>query len=381
MTSGCGTAAENRLLYFSPVFWRSYAQRPHYFAEYFLSNVGSRVLWVDPYLSRLPKMSDLRQTPRLHDQNTRTLPGLQVRGVPALPVEPLPGGMAVNALLFWRPLWKALEQFCAGGRTVIGVGKPTGLAMKALEALPHCGSFFDAMDDFPQFHSGLSRRAVQKYEEGIARRVDEIYASSTFLVHKWSSIHGRVTRIFNACDTRNLGELPIAPRSSTPHFGYLGSVASWFDWGLLLDLARAFPEARVHLVGPVFTPPPSRLPENVVLHAACPQEEVKAYYDTFTLGLIPFKLNPLTRGVDPIKYYEYRAHGLPVLTTPFGEMADRSRENGVFVLEGGDSLKGAVRNAMAFKDDAGSVGRFREENNWPHRLKSSGAFGPNLLNR
>jgi hypothetical protein len=156
-------------------------------------------------------------------------------------------------------------------------------------------------------------------------------------------------------------------------------VASWFDWGLLLDLARAFPEARIHLVGPVFTPPPSRLPDNVVLHAPCAQEEVKAYYGTFTLGLIPFKLNALTRGVDPIKYYEYRAHGLPVLTTPFGEMAGRGHESGVFIVTGDKSLKQVVQDAMAFKDDAESVGRFREENSWSHRLKSSGAFGPTLF--
>jgi hypothetical protein len=37
-------------------------------------------------------------------------------------------------------------------------------------------------------------------------------------------------------------------------------------------------------------------------------------------GLIPFVRNALTDSVDPVKYYEYRSCGLPVLTTLFGEM-------------------------------------------------------------
>ena len=40
----------------------------------------------------------------------------------------------------------------------------------------------------------------------------------------------------------------------------------------------------------------------------------------FDVGLIPFLKNRLTDSVDPIKYHEYRALGLPVVSTSFGEM-------------------------------------------------------------
>ncbi len=43
----------------------------------------------------------------------------------------------------------------------------------------------------------------------------------------------------------------------------------------------------------------------------------------FDVGLIPFKQNALTAAVDPIKYYEYRALALPVISTDFGEMHER----------------------------------------------------------
>ena len=35
-----------RLIYFSPVFWKSFRQRPHFMATHFLEHVGERVLWI-----------------------------------------------------------------------------------------------------------------------------------------------------------------------------------------------------------------------------------------------------------------------------------------------------------------------------------------------
>ena len=51
------------LLYFSPVAWASYAQRPHYFTRHFLRAPGASVTWVDPYPTRLPNLADLRGRP------------------------------------------------------------------------------------------------------------------------------------------------------------------------------------------------------------------------------------------------------------------------------------------------------------------------------
>ena len=49
--------------------------------------------------------------------------------------------------------------------------------------------------------------------------------------------------------------------------------------------------------------------------------ELPAYCRQFDVGLIPFKLNELTRAVNPIKLREYLAAGLPVISTPLPEVA------------------------------------------------------------
>jgi hypothetical protein len=111
--------------------------------------------------------------------------------------------------------------------------------------------------------------------------------------------------------------------------GYVGSIAPWMDWAQLSALAQARPRDTIELIGPVHTPVPT-LPPNIRLLPAVDHAEVPSVLEKFDWGLIPFVNNRLTRAVDPIKYYEYRAAGLPVLSTAFGEMRERTEPDGVW---------------------------------------------------
>ena len=133
---------------------------------------------------------------------------------------------------------------------------------------------------------------------------------------------------------------------SSPVLGYLGCIGRWFDWPLVIRLAEALPQARIELVGPCSCRRPKQLPANVRLLPACKQSEAAGHLARFSAGLIPFRSNALTAGVDPIKYYDYRAAGLPVLSTRFGEMALRGRDDGVYFLDQADNLAETVSAAL-----------------------------------
>ena len=94
----------------------------------------------------------------------------------------------------------------------------------------------------------------------------------------------------------------------------------------------------------------------------------------FSAGLIPFRCDALTAGVDPIKYYEYRAAGLPVLSTSFGEMALRGRDDGVYFLDRTDNLAGTVAAALGHRCDPAEANRFRRQNSWTSRFHESDGF-------
>jgi hypothetical protein len=363
-----------RLVYLSPVFARSYAQRPHFAVEAWLKLGASRVAWLDPYPVRLPRWQDLRRGRRgLHDQGTRLDPRVSVLGVRSLPIEPLPGGSWVNRHVAWRQTLRTLQEFVAGEPWVLGAGRPCALALTLLRELRPDASFYDAMDNFPEFHQGLSRRSLARCEAQLAEQVDLIVASSDFLVEKFARRGLRVARVLNGYPMSSLAAWhPPADRPLV--LGYLGSVGRWFDWPTVLRLARQLPQAQIELVGPCMNPPPTGLPSSISLLPACPQGEAAGHLARFSAGLIPFSKNPLTDGVDPIKYYEYRASGLPVLTTSFGQMNSRGEQDGVYFLDREEPLPAVVAKALAQTPDERSIAQFRRENDWAMRFNQPDAF-------
>lgn len=363
-----------RLIYFSPISAGAYAQRPHFTVQAWLELGADSILWVDPYPCRLPRWNDFRRIRGLDVQNTSCDNRVKTLRVPALPIEPLPGGPWINRRLLWRGVWKELLDFAADPQTtVIGVGRPCALSLAALRELPHQASFYDAMDDFPEFHRGLSRRATQFYEDAIASEVDLLLASSGYLAAKYASRGLIVKKVSNAYNMATLPPWRPFDRKNIV-LGYLGCFGAWFDWPAVIRLASAIPQARLELIGPQYVPPPSTLPANIRVFPPCKQEDASRHLARFSAGLIPFKDNSLTAGVDPIKYYEYRAAGLPVLSTSFGEMASRNKEDGVYFLDRTDDLASLVNEALGRRDDWTTVAQFRRDHDWKKRFITASPF-------
>jgi glycosyltransferase involved in cell wall biosynthesis len=352
-----------KLVYFSPVFWSSYKQRPHFVIEKFLQQ-GYEVLWVEPYPVRLPRLEDFFRSGKIHQQGTPLEKNVSLIKLPALPIEPLPGINILNQVLLCEPL-KKLNAWLQEG-TILGIGKPCKLALHLLQQ--HRGiSFYDAMDDFPEFHRGLSRWHIQQVESKIAREVSQLIVSSTFLANKFSNANKNLVKIFNAADFSVLLP-PLMQQNKSTVLGYIGTLGAWFDWDLVCQMANRFPQFTFRLIGPCFTKSTESLPANIEILPPCPHQEIGKYLRDFSAGLIPFKLNALTIGVDPIKYYEYAAMGLPILTTNFGEMHYRDKAPGVYIINSAN-IEEALSNAMNYQPLLESVISFRKENSWEARLE------------
>jgi len=137
---------------------------------------------------------------------------------------------------------------------------------------------------------------------------------------------------------------------------------------LASSLIISDPQACVRLIGPVFTPPPCALPDNVQILPACSHAEAMRAMQKFSVGLIPFKRKLLTASVDPIKYYEYRSLGIPVLSSNFGEMSLRAEEDGVFLYDEGSKFSRLLKACLLHRSSAESLVRFRANNSWQARF-------------
>ena len=369
------------LVYLAPVPWSSFTQRSHQFVKWCHRRFNAEVLWIDPYPTRFPAWKDLRRLapgwdriapePRVHGSAWLT-----VARPPALPIEPLTALGAVNGLL-WRRVSARISEFLSAGDGVIAVGKPSELAVQVLQRHRAVRSLFDAMDDFPAFYEGRARRAMELRTSRIASLVARILVSSTALIPRFRDFQSKSELVSNAFDADDLPPIESTRRQrSPPVLGYVGTIGHWFDWSLVRALAQACPLARIRLIGPVHAGPTRALPPNVELLPARGHGAAIQAMQGFAAGLIPFRDTELTRAVDPIKYYEYRALGLPVLSSRFGEMSPREREPGVFLVEAGPDLASTVQSALGHRYDGKEIRAFREANSWTARFDAGRILPP-----
>lgn len=330
------------------------------------------MLWIDPYPTRLPSVQDLFRSKKSHFNLKRSVPDWLDLVVPrAFPIEPISLGRTANYSLFLNRTIKEICRVVSGERVALGIGKPSDLAVKLISALPKATSYYDAMDDFPAFYHGMSQKSMIKSEIQVSRKVDKIYGSSTELVKKFSGLGKKPILLRNACDVKKIP--PYEIRHTADILGYIGTVGSWFDWDFVIRCAILKPKVKISITGPIFKWPPAALPENVKLYPACDHLSALNKMKEFRVGLIPFKLNQLTGSVDPIKYYEYRCSGLPVISTAFGEMSIRGKESGVY-LASDVSLESMIEEALTFRFSESDVTNFRESDSWYNRFHSIGLF-------
>ncbi len=361
-----------RLVYLSPVPWSSFAQRPHKFVSWFHARTGGEVLWVNPYPTRFPLISDIQRLGFQAESESGVIPNwLSVVSPRAFPVEPLPGSGALNALL-WSTLLREVDEFANSPECMVTIGKPSVLALTILKRLKTCKSIYDAMDDFPSFYTGLSKFAMMRRENQLARNVGVVMASSTAIQRHWNVIRTDVMLVRNGLDSNLLADFVRKPLvEGKKVLGYLGTIASWFDWNWVVELAKLRPLDVVRLIGPMYSSVPPHLPKNIEILPACSHQEAVAAMKLFDVGLIPFVQNSLTASVDPIKYYEYRALGVPVISTEFGEMKFRNGEEGTFLSQGLQDISTLIKQALNFKATEKAIQQFRSCNSWEFRFSGA----------
>jgi hypothetical protein len=366
------------LIYFSPIAWQKPAQRPHKFVEWFYSKYRRQVLWIDPYPTRFPLRKDMRRL--LHysyfkpkqEFNPDTPPWLTVLHPFALPCEPLPGSFFLNGS-FWKGILDTICCLCKKEKGIIGIGKPSKLALEVLKRFPEQFSFYDAMDNFPAFYSGISERSQSTTEDELLSRVSRLVVSSTGLVQHLSAHQEKMSQVFNGFDPAVFPEPDLfsASCSAPPILGYLGTIDSWFDWDFVLETAIRNPGLIVRIVGPVYHRGPRRsMPSNIQFFPACSHKDAYRFMSEFTVGLIPFIRSQLTQCVDPIKYYEYRCLGIPVVSTKFGQMTFRAREDGVFLVDDAGDLQRQLPAVLAHRARPDVIRDFRNTHCWDARFKS-----------
>jgi glycosyltransferase involved in cell wall biosynthesis len=102
-----------------------------------------------------------------------------------------------------------------------------------------------------------------------------------------------------------------------PIIGYIGAIAPWLDMKLVNSMARCLPDYEFVFIGSLLCQRSIAF-TNGNMHYLHHQDysDLPRYLSNFSHCLIPFKITEMTRGVNPIKFWEYLASGIPILSTP-----------------------------------------------------------------
>ncbi|WP_188567725.1 glycosyltransferase [Undibacterium terreum] len=297
--------------------------------------------------------------------------GLHVLRTQSLPIEPIPVLSAINDLLVWRNIKSQIRQLNIDENWDVGIGRPSKLALWAIKSLKPRAKFMDVMDDFPAFYNGISRYSMEQVQKYLVAGCDYLFCSEESLVPKLAVLDRKksIRVIPNGYDMERLPFFSEI-KQKREIIGFVGTIASWFDWGLVIEIAEALPNICVQLIGPRAGYVPANLPRNIELLPACTVAEAIAYCQNFKVGLIPFVHNQLTESVDPIKYYELRALGVPIWTTNFGSMTKRTSEPGVTLIQPGSDWKKLWLEKSNSSFGETEIFAFRKKHDWSLRFKN-----------
>lgn len=184
-------------------------------------------------------------------------------------------------------------------------------------------------DQWSQF-SHVDSRKIAEMERRLCERADVVLTTSRTLLERkkqWNSetylaSHG----VDHAHFARALDDGVKVPAEMGalagrgPVLGFFGLVEDWIDIDLFAYVAERRPNWTIVVIGKskVDTSRLARHP-NIKLVGRKPYEELPRWCKAFCAGLMPFKLNELTRHVNPIKMREYLSAGLAVVSTNLPE--------------------------------------------------------------
>ncbi|MGE7815753.1 glycosyltransferase [Pseudomonas sivasensis] len=237
--------------------------------------------------------------------------------------------------------------------------------------LPDSRLIYDCMDH----HQGFGDNAadILLLEQRLVRDADIRLFTSDWLAQQWPVQANRPSAVLrNAADFSQFSSVPASiyrDRLQRSVIGYYGAIADWFDHALVVQIAKAFPQHVVLLIGADTVGVRARLRgcPNVEFIGEVPYTELPYYLHGFDLCIVPFKVTPLTLATNPVKVYEYLSAGKPVVTVDlpemqqFGEQVQVARDTPGFIAAIAQALVPSTIEQIAQRQ------AFAAQQTWAHR--------------
>jgi glycosyltransferase involved in cell wall biosynthesis len=361
-------------------YWTNKQHTAHH-----LALKGFRVLYIESIGIRAPTFNgqDLR---RMWQRLKR---GLR----PAKLVEPNVWVMSPLAIPFKQhwPLVRAFNQgwLCARIKVFMvahSFNKPLVWTyhpfMLGVVSKLNCGPLvYHCVDDLSAV-PGVDSDAFNAEERKLLGECNAVFVTSEALRNKCAPFNSNTHYFPNVVDlehfaqARKNGPIPKDLEAiPTPRIGYVGALSDFkVDFALIQSVATARPDWHWVVIGAEREGQHSPLVDalralpNVHFLGDKPYADLPDYLRGFDVGTLPTLINDYTRSMFPMKYFEYLAAGVPVVSTPLE--FTKTNQAGSLVADTSEQFK-VQKNAQLARGRL-TVLESREfvgDNTWAARLK------------
>lgn len=303
-----------KILYISHITWGWIKQRPQFIAEELAKGND-----VDVYYRKI-----LNHKLLYMNKNNTSYGNLKLHSYISLPMRkffPLKLIGKINELL-WR-----LNKIDYSKYDLIYLCD-CSIYNRIKHKVPASKIFYDCMDDklsFPMMDK------IPKYKEFCFNTEKELvknagivtctadYLKNTLI--KRYNINRQYYVVNNAISANLFNQANVQEDIQLPpnSFTYIGTVAEWFDFDLVLSVLDKIDDINIIVFGPAGDAPEKYQHPRLIFKGPIKHNKVLAAMKASTGLIMPFKVNELIRSVNPVKLYEYIYAGKPSAAVRYEE--------------------------------------------------------------
>ncbi len=263
--------------------------------------------------------------------------------------------------------------------------------LTAVEGLPRGRLVYHCVDDIAAI-PGVDVQAFERAEHELLSSSDVVFTTASALYERCSRLNSNTHFFPNVADADHFGRAldagPLPPDLAPipgPRLVYHGVLSDFkVDFPLILAAARMRPDWQWVFIGNEregqrsgFVSELKQLP-NTHFIGYRTYEQLPEYLRGMSVGLLPTLLNGYTRSMFPMKFFEYLAAGLPVVSTPLD--FTKGQPAGLEVAGTPEAFVQAIeRQLQRGKLTREEAGMFVGDNTWDARtVKMLGYVWPEM---
>jgi len=337
------------------VDWAWIKQRPHFLANQLMKNHELFVIY--PF-SRHRKVMQ-----KMNKKNFEHLPYVRIPGIGIM--------CGING---W--LWKLYINIA------IGIFKPEVIWI----GHPYYGWYipsryrgkviYDCMDDHIALENNqLYKNRISEYESNLANKADLIFTSSERIEQVLSDrIKNDVNKfclVRNGFDGKIIECQNVKSKKDKVTIGYIGTIAEWFDFSLIISSLEKYEKLEYHLIGPCRSAVACYSHPRIIMHSTVEHNKLYDTIKEYDCLIMPFVLNDIVESVDPVKLYEYINFNKNIISIRYDEIS--RFEPYVYFYSSADEYNALIGSLIAGKLHKKYTEKMRNEfllnNSWGARIR------------